>query len=310
MAIPEPGLNGSARPRCLTGDAGRGWVGRTMKALVRSQVLSRRELLGRLPLATLLSLGCWPGARSVRAMGGEGAFRFLVANDLHHLNAQCDPWFEALVEQMKGHAGVAFVLLLGDLAETGERQNLEAIRDHFARLELPVYVEIGNHDYRSSADREAYEALYPGRLNYNFVHAGWQFVGIDSTQGTDWQDTTVQPTTLRWLDQTLPTLDRALPTVVFTHFPLASEVQLAPRNAEDVLRRFLGFNLRGVFSGHWHGLTEQRFQRADVVTNVCCARSRGNHDGSARKGYWLVRAEDGDLRRRFIEFKGAPDDPQ
>lgn len=265
-------------------------------------------MLGRLPLAALLAAGCWPGARGARGMGGEESFRFLVANDLHHLSAECDPWFEALVSQMKGHEGVGFALLVGDLAETGERHNLEAIRDHFVRLGVPVYAQIGNHDYRSAIDREAYEALFPDRLNYTFAHAGWQFVGIDSTQGTDWQDTEVQPTTLRWLDETLPALDRARPTVLFTHFPLAAGVQMAPRNAEDVLRRFLGFNLRGVFSGHWHGLTEHRFQRADVVTNVCCARSRGNHDGSKQKGYWLVRAEDDQLRRRFIEFKGPAGD--
>lgn len=270
-----------------------------------SNGLTRREALTRIPLATLLGLGLWPGARSARAAAGGGTFRFIVANDLHHLNAGCDPWFEALVAQMNGHEGAAFALLVGDLAETGDRANLLAIRDHFARLRAPVHVQIGNHDYKTATDRTAYEELFPGRINYAFTHAGWQFVGIDSTQGTEWQNTEVQPATLKWLDETLPTLDSSRPTVLFTHFPMASEVQMAPRNADLVLERLLDFNLRGVFCGHWHGLTEHQFHGADVVTNVCCARSRGNHDGSKQKGYWLVRAEAGRLRREFVEFSGA-----
>lgn len=274
-----------------------------------SHEVTRREALRRIPLATLLGLGLWPGARSARAAAGGEGFTFIVANDLHHLNAECDPWFETLVGQMNRHEDAAFALLVGDLAETGQRGNLVAVRDHFARLRAPVYVQIGNHDYRTASDRTAYEELFPDRINYVFRHAGWQFVGIDSTQGTEWQNTEVQPATLKWLDGTLPTLDASRPTVLFTHFPMASDVSMAPRNADRVLERFLAFNLQGVFCGHWHGLTEHRFHDADVVTNVCCARSRDNHDGSKRKGYWLVQAEAGRLRREFVEFRGpAPVD--
>lgn len=269
-----------------------------------SDRISRREALTRLPLGALLAFGLWPGARAAEENDSGESFRFLAVNDLHHLNAECDPWFEALVARMRRHEDAAFALLLGDLVETGERANLAAIRDHFAGLGKPVHVQIGNHDHRSATDRTAYEELFPDRINYTFTHGGWQFVGIDSTQGTDWQDTEVQPATLRWLDATLPSLDRRRPTVLFTHFPLASTTQLAPRNADDVLRRFLEFNLRGVFSGHWHGFTRSRFQQADVVTNVCCAKSRGNHDSSKEKGYWLVRAEGGELRREFVPFTG------
>jgi hypothetical protein len=267
--------------------------------------ITRRQALARIPLATLLGMGLWPGARAARAGTGGKPFRFIVANDLHHLDARCDPWFEALVDQMNGHTEAAFALLAGDLVETGERANLMAVRDHFARLRVPAYVQIGNHDYQSMNDRSAYEELFPDRINYVFRHAGWQFVGIDSTQGTEWQKTAVQPATLQWLDATLPTLDAGRPTVLFTHFPMSAEVQMAPRNADAVLERFLGINLRGVFSGHWHGLTEHQFRGADVVTNVCCARSRGNHDGSKRKGYWMVTANPAKLQREFVAFGGA-----
>jgi len=40
-----------------------------------------------------------------------------------------------------------------------------------------------------------------------------------------------------------------------------------------------------------------------LLTNACCARVRGNHDGTKIKGYWLFRAElDGTFERTFIPF--------
>ena len=33
--------------------------------------------------------------------------------------------------------------------------------------------------------------VFPGQLNYHCAHAGWQFVGLDTTQGTDFADTLI-----------------------------------------------------------------------------------------------------------------------
>ncbi|MBI2926432.1 MAG: metallophosphoesterase [Verrucomicrobia bacterium] len=269
------------------------------------RLLTRREAVLRLGAASLFGLGLWPGCHTPRATSGGGrAFRFLAVNDLHHASAACDEWFAALVRQMRGHEGIEFVLLLGDLADTGEEADLAAIRDHFRTLRLPFYSVIGNHDYLTATDRRAYEQIFPRQLNYEFEHRGWQFVGIDSTEGTSWEKTRVQPATLRWLDDRLPKLSRHRPLVLFTHFPLGADVRMRPLNADEVLERFLDFNLRGVFGGHFHGYTARRFQNAEVLTNRCCSFLRANHDGTTEKGYWLVTAADGTLAREFIAFKG------
>ena len=64
-------------------------------------------------------------------------------------------------------------------------------------------------------------------------------------------------------------------------------------------------NLRGVFGGHYHAQTETAFHGTPVVTGRCCARVRGNHDGSKEKGWWSVTAADGRLTRTFVEFAKA-----
>lgn len=261
---------------------------------------TRRQALGR--LASLLALGLWPGVRSVRA-GETEPFTFLVANDFHHRDAGCDAWFAALFRQMTAPRDAAFCLAVGDLADQGAPESLASLRHAASAAGLTFHPVPGNHDNDVEKNTRLYSTVYPERLNYAFAHGGWQFVGLDSTEGEKYKDTTISNETLQWLDRELPKLDPRRPTVVFTHFPLAQEVTMCPLNAEAVLERLLPFNLRAVFSGHFHGQTRHQRRESELVTNACCARVRSNHDGTNTKGYWKVRAEpDGSLHRDFVDF--------
>lgn len=264
--------------------------------------LSRRQALQRLallPAAWLIS-----GATSLRA--SADAFRFIVVNDLHHASPECDPFFRRVVSQMSSHGPVDFCLIVGDLADTGRPESFVAVRDAFASLGAPVYTVPGNHDCDVEKNTRIYGEIFPGRLNYTFTHKDWQFVGLDSTDGEKWENTRVSAATLQWLDVTVPAIDRARPTVLFTHFPLASGVNLAPLNAADVLGRFSGLNLRGVFTGHYHARIERRKGDTALLTNACCSRMRDNHDGSLEEGYLLCTGHpDGRLTWEFVEFAAA-----
>ncbi len=273
-------------------------------SMSRSQ-LPRRTALRRLSVAALLAAGSWPGALGVRAKDGGKSFKFIAVNDLHHDAPGCDPYFEGMISQMKRQVGIEFILVLGDLTDKGTRTSLGAIRDHLKGLGIPFYVQIGNHDYLTPNDRKPYEEVFPNQLNYVFRFGGWQFVGIDTTQGQEFSKTKVQPATLTWMDHQLPQLDKRLPTLLFTHFPLGPTAPMAPLNAEDVLTRFLGHNLKGVYSGHHHGFTLQVVRGVDVLTNRCCSRLRANHDGVKEKGYWVVTAGETGLVREFVEYRGV-----
>ncbi len=245
------------------------------------------------------------GCHSARRDADRRPFRFVVVNDLHHAAPECDPFFAALIAQMRTHAGVEFALVLGDLADSGKPADLEAVRDHLRNLGVPFYPVPGNHDYVAPNDRRAYEEIFPDRINYWFRHRGWQFVGLDSTQGTDYQNTRIPAATLAWLDTNLPLLDPHAPTVVFTHFPLGEGVPMRPLNADEALARLGRLNLQAVLGGHYHAFTERRFQGATVVTGRCCSRLRGNHDGTKLKGYWLAAASEGKLTLEFVPFPPA-----
>ena len=208
------------------------------------------------------------------------------------------------MEQMKAHPEVEFCLLAGDLVETGHRHHLGAVEDIFGALGRTVHVQIGNHDYAEDGSRAGYNAVFPNRLNYWFEHRGWQFVGFDSTEGTKYQGTSIQPEALDWLRRTVPKLDKTKPTVAFTHFPLGWEVRYRPTNADDALDLFRGIDLRAVFSGHFHGRTERESSGALLVTNQCCALKRNNHDGSREKGYYLCTVEGDQVTQESIAVGG------
>jgi 3',5'-cyclic AMP phosphodiesterase CpdA len=267
--------------------------------------LSRRAALARLGAGTLLALGAWPGALRAADAGRGADFRFLVVNDTHASTPECGPFLEGMARQMKGESG-DFLLHCGDVTDKGEGRYFDLIQDALDPLGRRVYPVIGNHDYLSERDRSGYTRSFPLRINYYFRHRGWQFIGVDSSDGLRYDKTLIQPATFAWLDDNLHRLDPRKPTVLFTHFPLGPDVRYRPGNADALLERFLDFNVQAVFCGHYHGLTERTRGAYALTTNRCCALRRGNHDGTKEKGYFVCEATGGRVARRFVEYKGPP----
>ncbi len=294
--------------------------------------ISRREALERLSAGSLLALGLWPGALRAADDNRTGSFRFAVLNDLHYMSPDCGRWLEGVLRDIKSHGDVEFCLVAGDLTEYGRREDFAAVRDIFKASGLPAYVVIGNHDYLAEKppgpppkkfqpryspkderrfarripgkyDRRAYDQFFPRRINYVFKHRGWQFVGLDTSEGTLYEKTKIPAATFQWLDAAVPKLDKKLPTVIFTHFPLGPNVKYRPANADDLLERFKACNLQAAFCGHFHGFTERQLGATTFTTDRCCALKRGNHDGTKEKGYFLCAAAGGKITRSFVQVK-------
>ena len=262
---------------------------------------SRREIL-RLGSGGLLALGLWPGALRAAGKGQPRNFHFIVVNDIHYFDNRCGEWLQGAIRKMKSHPeNPDFCVILGDLAELGTPAQLLAVRDLFNTLGIPLYCVPGNHDYLTYTDRQPYEKIFPNSVNYRFEHKGWQFVAFDSTQGQTAFQTKIQVPTLSWLDTHVPNLNKTLPTIILTHFPLGPGVIVRPTNADAVLDRFRDCNLQAVFSGHWHGYTERHVRETTLTTNKCCSLYRNNHDGTREKGYFLCSAKDGMVSRTFVQ---------
>ncbi|MDB6155805.1 MAG: metallophosphoesterase [Chthoniobacteraceae bacterium] len=248
-----------------------------------------------------------PGIASSEEVNSPGkGFRFFAINDLHFLEEACRPFFSDVVAAMKLSApDAAFCLICGDISDKGTPEQIGAIRDIFGKLEMPLHVVPGNHDYLTQKDRSGYDAIFPGKLNYQFEYEGWRFLGLDTTEGVKYNQTVIAAETLAWVDEQSALLDKKQPTVVFTHFPLGEGVTYRPTNAGVLLEKLLKLNLRGVFSGHWHGASERLVGEASIVTDRCCSRVRDNADGSPLKGWFVCEAtRAGVLSHAFVKAPG------
>lgn len=257
---------------------------------------TRRRFLG-LSGGALLS-----GLLPAPAPAEPGEFSFLAVNDLHYRDERCRAWLEGVMRRMRAEeAGPRFLLVCGDLANDGRGDQIRGVRGVLEGLGLPYYPTIGNHDHADDGTRQDYEAAFPDRLNYRFEHAGWHFLGLDTSEKTKYTGTTIAPETLRFVDGALAAIPREAPIVVFTHFPLGFATPMRPVNADALVERFKDHNLRAAFSGHFHGLTERRWRNAVLTTHRCCSLARDNHDGTKPEGYFLCRAAGGEITRKFVE---------
>ena len=271
--------------------------------IITAPRFSRRQWLGRSAAATL-ALGLWPGCARFGGNGRGGDFTFVVVNDAHYSSPKCPNFFARVTASIRALTSKPeFCLMVGDLAENGTSQELGGMRDVLRGLGMPFHVVIGNHDYESQTERGPWEQLLPKSLNYYFEHRDWRVIALDSSEGKKYQNTTIQPATLSWLDDHLPKLDHRQPTILFTHFPLGPDTTYRPANADAMLERFRDFNLVAVFNGHFHGFTERTVRDTVFTTNKCCSIARGNHDKTTERGYFLCRVQAGKIEREFIEVK-------
>ena len=268
--------------------------------------ITRREMLrlSALGAGGLLASGFWPGtlfANHDPVPTGPIDFQFAVLNDLHYRDKRCGEWFPKLVANiLQQKPRPQFCLLAGDIAENGVSAQLGPVREIFATLGMPVHTIIGNHDHLPNGDCSAFTQLFGNRLNQRFEHHDWQFLTLDTTQGRSVYRTKISDTTLHWLDKTLPDIDKKRPLVICTHFPLGWNL-LRPLNASALLDRLKPYNLRSIYSGHWHGISEFHVNHGvPASTDRCASWWRANHDFSSEHGYYLCTARQGTISHRFI----------
>jgi 3',5'-cyclic AMP phosphodiesterase CpdA len=245
------------------------------------------------------------------------SFVFAVLNDLHYITPEDRPWLEELVRQVNAIPRLKLVLILGDFAEDGTHEQLSAARDIVRQLRVPWYAVPGNHDGplnrpigSGPEGLRDYEELFPDRRNYHFTHAGWQFIGLDTTNGSGYQQLPIPPETKEFARRAAVELDPRAPTILFTHLPLDPTIQFSSADGGELLQILQPLNLRIVFCGHFHGLTEHEVAGrpgVKILTNRCCSRTRELHDGSTLRGYFQCRANaDQSVSHEFIEFHGPP----
>jgi len=264
-------------------------------------MITRREALKRVLLLGGGTISIPKLLQTTPLRSAEPVFVFGVLNDLHLMTPDCAKFLKAVLTHLKAQ-GADFCLVAGDLTEKGDLENMEAVKDTSLNVGLTCYPVPGNHDYSTSSDKSNYEKTFPDRLNYTFSYKGWQFVGLDSTEGQKYQNTTISQETIQWLTKQINQLSSTAPTVVFTHFPLIPFVPFSPNNSETVLKLLKTLNVKAIFCGHYHGYVRVGLNSTEICINYCCSLKRNNHDGTSVKGYYLCKVYPNKLAIEHVSF--------
>lgn len=224
---------------------------------------------------------------AAHAAGAGETFRFAYISDSHLYKKELnDRFVRSLLRAVDDINGLDpqpdFVLYGGDLAQLGQREELDLGAEILKSVKAPVRMMVGEHDWYLDMGSRWREHF--GEPTYGFEHKGVQFVVLNSVVEADFWTAqglspmermktvagldngkqnpfTVGAEQREWLQSHLSKMPASTPLVVFSHSPLyklykpwnfwtddADEVQAILRKFKQVV----------VIHGHTHQVLTQR----------------------------------------------------
>lgn len=141
-----------------------------------------------------------------------------------------------------------FVILSGDITESGVSKDLEAAKAVLDSLKIKYYIIPGNHDVKWS---ESCGQLFPklwGSDHFNFTFGGIRFIGFSTGILLRNHGGHASPENLAWLEQQLKNAGKNEPLIIVTHHMIDGELD----NWFDVTNRLKGYNIIALLCGHGH----------------------------------------------------------
>ena len=142
--------------------------------------------------------------------------RFAVVTDTHIGHPGADSSVRLVIEDINRRPDIAFVVLTGDITESGRDDEFTLAADVLSRLKKKYYILTGNHDTKYPESWFLTFRHYFGPERFQFERDGFVFYGIPS--GFYLHD--FGPSFLR--EDIIPlnkTLASGKPVILFTHFP-------------------------------------------------------------------------------------------
>ena len=192
------------------------------------------------------------------------------------------------VQDINSIKNIDFVILSGDVTETGKSADLEFTKSILDSLQMPYHIIPGNHDTKwSESGCTKFPELW-GSDKFNFEFRGIRFIGLHQGPIMRMGDGHFSPEDLRWLDLQLNELkDKNQPLIFITHYPIDSSID----NWFEFLGRVKKHNTIAVLFGHGHRNKIYDLEGIPGVMGRSSLRRNKN-----RGGFNIVRVESDSLR--------------
>jgi 3',5'-cyclic AMP phosphodiesterase CpdA len=215
------------------------------------------------------------------------AFRFAYISDTHLYERKLNERFvksamRAVQDVNALDPQPDFVLFGGDLAQLGQKEELDLGKEILSEVKAPLKMMVGEHDWFLDMG-ERWRELF-GQPSYSFDHKGVHFVTLMSVNEKDfWTERKMTPMDRmltvagldnslqsrfevgaegrQWLRRDLAKVPKTTPVVIFSHSPLYKYYKpwnFWTEDAEQVQAILAPFRSVTVIHGHTHQMLTQR----------------------------------------------------
>ncbi len=157
------------------------------------------------------------------------------------------------------------VLIVGDLTDNGRSNEWRQFVKYYGLtgkdglLKYPVFECTGNHDRYPALNEPVLDGVKKrhGGLTYSWDWDDVHLVCLDEYPDKE---------NLRWLRRDLAKAGRKLPIVIYFHFSISGPYSgsWSDREKEAFRKAIDGFNIIGIFHGHYHRSGRYRWEGYDV----------------------------------------------
>jgi outer membrane protein assembly factor BamB/predicted phosphodiesterase len=184
-------------------------------------------------------------------------FKFAWITDTHVGGSTGENDLIITVNDINTLNDIDFVILSGDITETGKTENFVVTKKILERLRKPFYLIPGNHDTKwSESGCTAFSKVFGGD-KFLLDYEGIRFIGMHQGPIMRMSDGHFSPEDLRWLDTLLvkiPNLNQ--PIIFVTHYPVNNQID----NWYEVLGRLKKINTKIILCGHGHSNRSFNFE--------------------------------------------------
>ncbi|MGM0377214.1 MAG: metallophosphoesterase, partial [Bacteroidota bacterium] len=211
---------------------------------------------------------------------GDEGITFAHLTDIHvNPDSQSKEDLQAVVDDING-SGLDFVVVTGDLTNTGSNAELEAAKDVLDQLDVPYYAVPGNHETNwSESAGLKFNELW-GDDRFIFSEGDYLFVGFNTGPYMKMGDGHIKQEDLQWLRRELDKRKEPDQTLIsMAHYPLAEGLD----NWTEATEILHDHDCRMAFCGHGHRLQLLNFDGIPGLMGRSIEMS-----GSEKPGYTLV----------------------
>ncbi|MDP4196971.1 MAG: metallophosphoesterase, partial [Bacteroidota bacterium] len=209
---------------------------------------------------------------------------FAWLSDIHVGSTNAAEDLSRSVHDINSLSGVDFVIISGDISQSGKTSDLRLTKSILDSLKMPYYIIPGNHDAKWSESGATMFSKIWKSDRFVFERSGIKFIGLYEGPLMRMADGHFAPEDLRWLDKVISQQKNKLQPVIFvTHYPVDNEID----NWFEFIKRAKKLNTQVVLVGHGHANREMNFEGIPGIMGRSNLRA-----GKAVGGYNLVEIKD------------------